>query len=157
MDSVMTFLSNYYIWFLIAAGVFFFALIGLIIESAKKRKKNKNGDVTEAAAPVEAFRNEDVPAVSAPVEEVAETPVVPEAPTMSETPVVAPVIEEAPVVAPVVEMPEPVSPVPTVEPIPTVEPAPVQMPEPAPVMDATPVFGSVEAAPTDINNGNNIA
>lgn len=42
MESFLTFLSNNYIYFLIAAGVLFFALIGFLIDL----KKKKDGEVT---------------------------------------------------------------------------------------------------------------
>ena len=57
MDAFLTFLSNYYIWFLVAAGLFLFALIGLIIESSKKHKKDVQESDTSDVATVEAFRS----------------------------------------------------------------------------------------------------
>jgi len=142
MDSFFTFLSNNYIWFLITAAVFLFALIGLIIESAKKHKKNKSDQIEEAVAPVEAFRNEApqaetiAPAVeeAQPVETIA--PAIGETITLEEpAPVTAP--EAAPTVAEplAVETPEVATPVvpevaPVVEATPEIaEPLPVEAPE----------------------------
>ena len=64
MDAFLTFLSNYYIYFLIAAGIFLFALIGLIIESSKKRKKEKEDIENEDVSTVESFRSGDAKANS---------------------------------------------------------------------------------------------
>lgn len=56
MESVMNFLSEYYIWFFVAAIVLCFALIGFIIDSKKKQKgevKNNTLDSTpEMSIPV---------------------------------------------------------------------------------------------------------
>ena len=169
------FLSNYYIWFLIAAGVFLFALIGLIIESAKKHKKNKSDQIEDAVAPVEAFRNEAAPAAAEPVAPAVEEPlpVEPVAPEIGETVTLE---QPAPVAAPAVEATSTVAeplPVETPE-IQNVEgpkqPEPIAdntfVQEPAPVMDASPVFEVAEAAPAEnvlpepevvepINTGNN--
>ena len=57
MDEFLTFLSNYYIWFLVAAGVFLFALVGLIIESSKKHKKDKENTDNDEVGTVESFRS----------------------------------------------------------------------------------------------------
>ena len=107
MDSFFTFLSNYYIWFLIAAAIFLFALIGLIIESAKKHKKNKSDQIEDAVAPVEAFRNEAAPAAETVAPAVEEPlPVEPVAPAIGETVTLEqPAPVTAPEVAPVVEQP----------------------------------------------------
>lgn len=149
MDSFLTFLSNNYLWFLIAAGVFLFALIGLIIESSKKRKKGGNDVIESVDKPVESFRNENVE----PVAEITETPVVPET-----IPEVAPeVAVEAPVETEITPEVVTETPVETVQPI--NEFSAVQEPtfeivddnvlnqplEAAPVMDASPVFENVEA------------
>ncbi len=49
MESVMNFLSKYYIWFFVAAGVLLLALIGFIIESKKKNKNEfKAEEIDEA-------------------------------------------------------------------------------------------------------------
>ena len=133
MDSFFTFLSNYYIWFLIAAGVFLFALIGLIIESAKKHKKNKSDQIEDAVAPVEAFRNEAAPAAAEPVAPAVEEPlpVEPVEPAIGETVTLEqPAPVAAPEVAPVVEQP-------VVETAPVVA-EPVVTPEVAPAVEATP-------------------
>ena len=56
MESVMSFLAEYYIWFFVAAIVLCFALIGFIIDSKKKQKgevKNNTLDSTpEMSIPV---------------------------------------------------------------------------------------------------------
>ena len=44
MESILDFLANNYIWFLIAAIVLAFALIGFIIDSKRKEKKKKTED-----------------------------------------------------------------------------------------------------------------
>lgn len=44
MENVMNFLADNYIWFFVAAGVLFFALIGFIIESKKKTKSEFKGE-----------------------------------------------------------------------------------------------------------------
>lgn len=52
MNSFLTFLSNSYMYFLIAAGVLFFALMGFLVE-LKKKKDNINPDnnFSEASIP----------------------------------------------------------------------------------------------------------
>lgn len=47
MENVMNFLADNYIWFFVAAGVLFFALIGFIIESRKKQKNEFKGESIE--------------------------------------------------------------------------------------------------------------
>lgn len=152
MDSFFTFLSNYYIWFLIAAALFLFALIGLIIESAKKHKKNKSDQIEDAVAPVEAFRNEAAPAAEAVAPAVEEPlPVEPVAPAVGETVTLEqPAPVTAPEAAPVVEQPvveaTPVQAEPqAVQPV-AAEATPV-VPEVAPVVEATPEVA--EALPVE--------
>ena len=91
---MLEFLSNYYIYFLIAAGVLFFALIGLIVDMKKKREDvNPTPEETEA------------PAAS-----------VPEPPVTEEQPV-APVDLPTPPTEEVVEESIPVPPMPVEEPV----------------------------------------
>ncbi len=45
MDNFLTFLSNNYIYFLIAAGVLFFALIGFLIDLKKKKESEAAPDL----------------------------------------------------------------------------------------------------------------
>ena len=76
MEKFLEFLSNNYLYFLIAAGVLFFALIGFIVDLKKKNKAESEGQVEETPTTVE----------SAPI--VEET-VVPEVPNevLNEAPV----------------------------------------------------------------------
>lgn len=47
MNSVMNFLADYYIWFFVAALLLSFALIGFIIDTKKKQKKEFKGESIE--------------------------------------------------------------------------------------------------------------
>ena len=121
---MLEFLSNNYIYFLIAAGVLFFALIGLLVDLKKKQGDAAKGEeeipnvnipepTVKEETPVQSEFN---PAPPMPVEEptpvvntVAETPVnpveeVPSTPVVDETPAImvgtessAPASPEAPV------------------------------------------------------------
>ena len=70
MGDFLKFLSDYYIYFLIAAGVLFFALIGLLVDLKKKRE---NTELVETS------------------EEVSQEVSVPEPPVTAEAPVEEPV------------------------------------------------------------------
>lgn len=172
MSSFLTFLSNYYIWFLVAAAIFLFALIGLIIESSKKHKKDMEEQDTSGATTIEAFRNEMPSADVAPVENVevsplnngtmepaAEEPVLDltsnvESTPMMEEPVMdeTPVMEETPTMegTPIFETP--------VEEAPVMEEVAPVMEEPTPEVNfgeqpTKPVFESQPEAPSfDIPN-----
>ena len=71
MENFLNFLSNYYIYFLIAAGVLFFALMGLLVDLRKKRDDNVDSVETSPEVPQEVN--------------------VPEPPVTEETPVGGPV------------------------------------------------------------------
>ena len=48
MESFTNFLAEHYIWFFVAAGVLFFALLGFIFDSKKKNKNDFKGEsITE--------------------------------------------------------------------------------------------------------------
>ena len=93
MDSVLNFLANYHLVFLIISVVLFFALIGFIVIGKKKSKEEGASQVEgeTPAAPENAtetasvFDDPNVATPSVPVEPVA--PSVSETPSMPETPV----------------------------------------------------------------------
>ena len=158
MDTFLTFLSNYYVWFLVAAGIFLFALIGLIIESSKKHKKDGNEGDTSGIGTVESFRSGSAPTSVEPTPENIEvsndvsfeTPTesveepmldLTAAPTMEGISLEAPSLGDTPVMeTPSMEVPSldtPVMETPSFEEAPAVE---------APVMEA-PAFEIVQDAP----------
>lgn len=73
MNSILNFLSNNYIWFLVAAGILLLALIGFIAQS--KKNKKSNGDVptvnTNVAPAPQAQPTVQTPVEQAPVETVS--------------------------------------------------------------------------------------
>lgn len=88
MDKILDFLANNYIYFLIGAGVLFFALIGFIVDLKKKNKPEEgNGEVApevpiDVQTPVAPVAVEPVAQVEipvAPVEEYRPIPPMPEA------------------------------------------------------------------------------
>ena len=85
MGNFLEFLSNNYIYFLIAAGVLFFALIGLLVDMKKKR--NGEGSISEDVTP-EVPEPVSVPEPPVAVEEPEQEEIVPEPPMP---------VEEAPV------------------------------------------------------------
>jgi len=68
MENVMNFLADNYIWFFVAAGVLFFALIGFIIESRKKQKNEFKGES------IEETKTEETPVTPVTPVENATTP-----------------------------------------------------------------------------------
>lgn len=51
MDKVLSFLADYYIWFMVAAGILLFALIGFIVDGKKKKKKEEVIPTTPSEMP----------------------------------------------------------------------------------------------------------
>ena len=88
MGNFLNFLSNNYIYFLIAAGVLFFALLGLLVDLKKKR--DGENTVTEENVP-DVGPSVPEPPVQAPVEEPVQEDFNP-APPMPEEEVVVPEI-----------------------------------------------------------------
>lgn len=77
MEGILDFLENNYIWFLVAAVILLFALVGFIVDSKRKQKKMEgNFEGTGNTAPL---ANEvpvsPVENVNTPVEETTEAPV----------------------------------------------------------------------------------
>ncbi len=67
MNGFLTFLSNNYLYFLIAAGVLFFALIGFLVDlKRKKDDSNSSGIVDETPIPdvVSIDENQSLPEVN---------------------------------------------------------------------------------------------
>lgn len=121
MDKLLDFLANNYIYFLIGAGVLFFALIGFIVD-LKKRNKSEEGtaevapevpiEVQVPASPVAPVPAEPVATFEVPgmpAEEYRPVPPMPQATTVEEYKPVSPVLQTTPEVVNVV--PEPVAPV----------------------------------------------
>lgn len=89
MENFLNFLSNNYIYFLIAAGVLFFALVGLLVDMKKKNVKESEPSevipevkeevnipeptVEEVPAVTEEVVDDYNPAPPMPVEEITET------------------------------------------------------------------------------------
>jgi len=106
MEKILDFLANYYIYFLIAAGVLFFALIGFIVDL--KKKKDEDPIVEEAITPEEVAPvpqvevMEEVPAVEPETFEVLEQASeesfnpAPPMPVVEETPVYDVPVQEVP-------------------------------------------------------------
>lgn len=91
MSNILDFLENNYIWFLVAAAVLLFALVGFIVDSKRKQKKMEGNFET---APVNN-------GMESPINE---TPVVPTEPTMQMP------VEEQPVATEEVKAPfEPIT------------------------------------------------
>lgn len=69
MENVLDFLANNYIWFLIAAVVLAFALVGFIIDSKRKEKKRKNDENMTGS-----FNNEEqIQTTQQPVQQPVQT------------------------------------------------------------------------------------
>lgn len=115
MGNFLEFLSNNYIYFLIAAGVLFFALIGLLVDMKKKR--NGEGSISEDVTP-EVPEPVSVPEPPVTVEEPKQEEIVPEPPMpVEEAPVPEinnEVVAESPVLdeTPVMNVEAPVEPTP---------------------------------------------
>lgn len=115
MGNFLEFLSNNYIYFLIAAGVLFFALIGLLVDMKKKR--NGEGSISEDVTP-EVPEPVSVPEPPVTVEEPKQEEIVPEPPMpVEEAPVPEinnEVVTESPVLdeTPVMNVEAPVEPTP---------------------------------------------
>ena len=115
MGNFLEFLSNNYIYFLIAAGVLFFALIGLLVDMKKKR--NGEGSISEDVTP-EVPEPVSVPEPPVAVEEPEQEEIVPEPPMpVEEAPVPEinnEVVAESPVLdeTPVMNVEAPVEPTP---------------------------------------------
>lgn len=167
MESITNFLAEHYIWFFVAAGVLTLALIGFLIDSRKKHKKEFKGE----AAPTNAeevklddtMEVNDIPVTNevGPMETAtigSASPAQPAAPSAPEAPTTGPIIGET--ISMSQEMPKeavinevPVNPelsaaAPMPEPASEVAPAvetPV-MSNPAPAASSTP-----ETAPTASN------
>ena len=93
MDDFLTFLSNNYLYFLIGAALFFFALIGLLVEM----KKQKDIDKRMAEAENEVPSVAPGPVNPNPVQsEAAQTFVAPEQ-SVNETPEMAAAMPSEPV------------------------------------------------------------
>lgn len=158
VDNLLAFLADYYLWFLIAAGVFLFALIGLIIGTRKNRRK-EGGDMleTSSAAPTvdNNFRTEAAPAAMPDVNNtvnVVNTPVAPVTePVVQATVPTEMAMPQAPVqnVAPVSQVSYPETPVAPVQAAPIAPAAPVmETPSVMPVVEPTPVVQEPVITPT---------
>ncbi len=119
METFLDFLTENYIYFLIAAGILTLALIGLLV-SSKKKGKEESAEVqnVEPVTPVVVSENNTFsePVVEQPAPMPSVAPVVEPQPNPAET---INFNTAEPVVEPVVPMPtvEPIISVPTVEPI----------------------------------------
>ncbi len=104
MEKFLDFLAGNYIYFLIAAGILFFALIGFIVDLRKRNKSEEEDSVTpEVTVPVEPIQENveinDVPVnpvPTVPTEEFNPAPPMPEF-ELDSTPVVPTEVNVAPV------------------------------------------------------------
>ena len=124
MDKVLDFLANNYIYFLIGAGVLFFALIGFIVDLKKKNKLEEGNGEVAPEVPIDT--------------QVPVTPVVPVAPVTVE-----PVAQVEIPVTPVEEY-RPIPPMPAAAPeVVNVVPTPMEQVQ----TPAAPVQAPVQAEP----------
>lgn len=122
MEKFLDFLSSNYIYFLIAAGVLFFALIGFIVDLKKKNKAEVDTGEVAQEVPIDIQQSVEQ---SQPVETSEMGNSFEPQPMQQEVyKPVAPVQEASPEVVPLAQTQQPVQPMPSVQPMPPVQPIP---------------------------------